>query len=197
MTTLVGEGIQKQNDCWVWDVPYTRDWQFAQDKLTEEQYKKAKKMLKVATVIQYFLPGNPCIYYGDEVGLYGYKDPFNRKCFPWDDIDKEVNDFYVELGNVRKQMSFLAEAETRFIEVNEDFCMFERIYEDKVISCIKKVLIVINRTEKNLKLCIPNKYKNCKISYQNNIKKIDCENNIESTEKYEFSEYGILIKTFE
>lgn len=197
MTTLVGKGIQSQNDCWVWDVPYTREWQFTQDKLSEEQYEKAKKMLKIATVIQYFLPGNPCIYYGDEAGLYGYKDPFNRKCFPWNDIDKEIHDFYVELGNVRKQMNFLAESKIRFIDVNEDFCMFERIYEDKMTSCTKKVFIAINRTEKNIKLCIPSEYKNCKTCYQKNIEKFDCENNTESAEKYEFLEYGILIKILE
>ncbi|EKC50682.1 protein containing Glycosyl hydrolase, family 13, catalytic region domain protein, partial [human gut metagenome] len=35
-----------------------------------------------AMVLQFFLPGVPCIYYGDEAGLEGYKDPFNRRCYP-------------------------------------------------------------------------------------------------------------------
>lgn len=31
---------------------------------------------------QYCLPGVPCVYYGDEAGMEGYKDPFNRGCYP-------------------------------------------------------------------------------------------------------------------
>ena len=83
MSTLVGKGIQNSRYNWVWDVPYGREWQFSNLELSEEDYKKAKEMLKISVAIQYFLPGNPCIYYGDEIGMYGYRDPFNRKCFLW------------------------------------------------------------------------------------------------------------------
>ena len=40
--------------------------------------------------LQYTLPGAPCLYYGDEAGLYGYKDPFNRTCYPWGREDPEL-----------------------------------------------------------------------------------------------------------
>jgi glycosidase len=30
------------------------------------------------------LPGAPCVYYGDEIGMRGEQDPFNRGAFPWD-----------------------------------------------------------------------------------------------------------------
>ena len=185
MTTLVGDGIQEQNDYWVWDVPYTRDWQFSKDVLSKEKYAKAKKLLRIATVIQYFLPGNPCIYYGDEAGLYGYRDPFNRKCFPWDNIDQELHDFYVELGQVRKELTFLAEAEFKILEINEDICTFERKYYDSSKEKIIRVLISVNRTDKNMELNIPKDYENSRIIYAQNAK----EN--------EVFEYGILIQIFE
>lgn len=185
MTTLVGDGIQEQNDYWVWDVPYTRDWQFSKDVLSKEKYAKAKKLLRIATVIQYFLPGNPCIYYGDEAGLYGYRDPFNRKCFPWDNIDQELHDFYVELGQVRKELTFLAEAEFKILEINEDICTFERKYYDSSKEKIIRVLISVNRTDKNIELNIPKDYENSRIIYAQNAK----EN--------EVFEYGILIQIFE
>jgi len=38
-------------------------------------------------LFQMTFPGAPCIYYGDEIGLEGAKDPDCRRCFPWDGTD--------------------------------------------------------------------------------------------------------------
>ncbi|HEX2912168.1 MAG TPA: glycoside hydrolase family 13 protein [Chloroflexia bacterium] len=40
--------------------------------------------LRLATLFQMCYPGAPCVYYGDEIGLSGGKDPANRGSFPWD-----------------------------------------------------------------------------------------------------------------
>ena len=40
--------------------------------------------LRLATMFQMTYPGAPSIYYGDEIGLPGGHDPFNRAAFPWD-----------------------------------------------------------------------------------------------------------------
>jgi neopullulanase len=40
--------------------------------------------LRLATLIQMTLPGAPCLYYGDEIGLEGGMDPGCRGAFPWD-----------------------------------------------------------------------------------------------------------------
>jgi cyclomaltodextrinase / maltogenic alpha-amylase / neopullulanase len=42
-----------------------------------------KTALRLATLFQMTYPGAPSIYYGDEVGLAGGHDPFNRGAFPW------------------------------------------------------------------------------------------------------------------
>lgn len=41
--------------------------------------------VRMATLLQCLLPGAPCIYYGDEIGLTGGNDPANRAGFPWDE----------------------------------------------------------------------------------------------------------------
>jgi glycosidase len=40
--------------------------------------------VRLATLLQMTLPGAPCVYYGDEIGMRGEQDPFNRGGFPWD-----------------------------------------------------------------------------------------------------------------
>ena len=40
--------------------------------------------VKLALALLFFLPGAPCIYYGEEIGMLGGEDPDNRRSFPWD-----------------------------------------------------------------------------------------------------------------
>ncbi len=72
-------------------------------RLTHEEYTLGKKRLLAAAALQYFLPGVPSLYYGDEVGLQGFEDPFNRRPFPWNDIDDEILTHYRKLGAIRKK----------------------------------------------------------------------------------------------
>lgn len=50
----------------------------------------AVQKLKAAAALQYTLPGVPCLYYGDEAGMEGYEDPFNRRFFPWLSRDESL-----------------------------------------------------------------------------------------------------------
>lgn len=72
-------------------------------KLSDEQYQKAKYLLKFASFIQFTLPGVPCIYYGDEIGMYGFRDPYNRLGFTHDNIDKDLLNHYIELSTFRSK----------------------------------------------------------------------------------------------
>lgn len=82
--------------------PDDREWQSRQT-LTDKQYEKAVKLLKVAAVLQYTLPGVPSLYYGDEAGMEGYGDPFCRATYPWGNENKELLEFYQKLGQFRRQ----------------------------------------------------------------------------------------------
>jgi cyclomaltodextrinase / maltogenic alpha-amylase / neopullulanase len=45
--------------------------------------KQDEVALRLAILLQFFLPGVPCLYYGDELGLAGNHDPDNRAAMPW------------------------------------------------------------------------------------------------------------------
>ena len=57
----------------------------ARHSLDGPQRREAMLLQRAAAFLQYVLPGCPCIYYGDEAGLEGLGDPFNRRFFPWQD----------------------------------------------------------------------------------------------------------------
>jgi cyclomaltodextrinase / maltogenic alpha-amylase / neopullulanase len=58
-------------------------WKDAQD--TSAVVARAKQRLLLVTFIQMTMPGAPAIYYGDEVGVTGGEDPYNRGTYPWAD----------------------------------------------------------------------------------------------------------------
>ena len=64
---------------------------------------RAKALHKLAALILYALPGMPCIYYGDEAGLQGCTDPFNRGTYPWGKEDAELLAWYRALGEMRDE----------------------------------------------------------------------------------------------
>lgn len=78
-----------------------RRWEFEHDKIPLEKLKLAKRLQKVAVFFQYTLPGLPAIFAGDEIGMTGYKDPMNRKPFEWNNIDNEIMNFYIQMGQFR------------------------------------------------------------------------------------------------
>ena len=86
-----------------------RDWQHEHNVLSESDYFKGVSMMKTASLLQFTLPGVPSIYYGDEAGMQGMKDPFNRACFPWDNINNELYKWYKRLGEIRRGCSAFKE----------------------------------------------------------------------------------------
>lgn len=101
-------------------------------KLMMQDYYKAKARLKMASALLYTLPGVPCIFYGDEAGVEGDKDPFCRKTMPWYDFDLEIFNWYKELGNIRKDNVFVDGLYNELFVENGIF-VFERYNDNCVI----------------------------------------------------------------
>jgi glycosidase len=83
-----------------------RQWQ-ANTHLSDEEKERGIKLMKIASGIQYTLPGFPCVYYGDEAGMEGYKDPFNRCGYPWGHENQELIKWHTDLGELRSSISAL------------------------------------------------------------------------------------------
>jgi len=75
---------------------------------------KHLKKLDLAFAMMFVFPGIPCIYYGDEAGLTGGKDPENRKFFPWKNIDQDIYDSCQRWIYFRKEHALLKEGDVCF-----------------------------------------------------------------------------------
>ena len=104
---------------------HNKDWQ-CERHLNPSEYVYGISLLKCAMVLQFFLPGVPCIYYGDEAGMEGYRDPFNRRCYPWGQENIELIEFTRGLAKIRRASRAFEQGDLRFIEVDDNVCVFAR-----------------------------------------------------------------------
>ena len=124
------------------DFDGTRE-QLAHRSLTREEKALALERLKMATVLQFTLPGSPGVYYGDEAGMEGGKDPFNRRTYPWGREDAQLLSHYRLLGQLRKNHPALRLGDIAFFSTDGGRLGFVRSYEGQTLR------IYINRTEES------------------------------------------------
>ena len=139
ITVLAGESMEGKQ----------RPWQAEHHYLPMDAYRHGQVLLKLASTLQYFLPGVPCLYYGDEAGLSGYADPFNRCCYPWGFENHELVDWFCRLGQLRLSMPFLTEAAFTPLAVDHDLCSYVRSQGEQ------KLLVAINRAYHPRELTLP------------------------------------------
>ena len=95
------------------------------------------KLVKLASALQYTLPGVPCVYYGDEVGMEGFEDPFNRKCYPWGGGDKELLKWYKKLGRVRtNERGVFAGGRYKCLDCGNGVMFYARKTEKEVVYIV-------------------------------------------------------------
>jgi glycosidase len=108
-------------------------------RLNEWQRALGLSLVRLAGAIQFFLPGVPCVYYGDEVGMEGYEDPFNRQCFPWGHEDSGLLDWFSALAKLRSSCPAMKQGGYRQLEARGGLFAFSRTGEngcDEVICAV-------------------------------------------------------------
>lgn len=103
-------------------------------------------LLKLILVFQMTLPGVPVIYYGDEAGVKGGKDPENRKSYPWNHENKEILKFYSKIIKLRKSQDVFKKGNLKIFDIDTNICVLKRSYEEK------NIMVIINNSSLNKNL---------------------------------------------
>ena len=106
--------------------------EMARRHLSHDMKKLAMARFLLASVLQYTLPGSPSLYYGDEAGMEGGKDPFNRRTYPWGMEDKALLQHFCKLGSLKKHPA-LSMGDTQFLLAEGGKVAFRREAKGKSI----------------------------------------------------------------
>lgn len=112
------------------------DEQMRTYRLNDGQRGLAVSRLWVATLLQMTLLGVPSIYYGDEAGLEGYTDPYNRAPFPWGRENENCRNIYRNSIAVRKTMPVFTKGDFEPVAFSEDVFGFWRTYGDTTVCVL-------------------------------------------------------------
>ena len=107
--------------------------ELARRQFSPEQLVWGKKLLKLAAFLQFTLPGAPCIYYGDEAGMTGYRDPFNRAFYPWGEEDTELQTFYRSLAHLKRSSPALRRGRVEVVAAANGRVQFLRQSEEQTV----------------------------------------------------------------
>lgn len=91
ITAIAGEPANGRDRYW-------QSGRFLPPNALESAFRK----VLLAYAMIYTLPGVPCVYYGDEIGMQGYRDPFNRAYFDWNSTERALRAPLTNLANLRR-----------------------------------------------------------------------------------------------
>lgn len=118
--------------------------EMSQITMSKSEYFKTRSLLKMAYMMTYTLPGIPSLYYGDEIGMEGGKDPFCRRPMNWDNGDQELLAYFKSLGAMRQDLLPL--------EVLKDGIYEEELFKNNVFIYNRhndkaKVIVIVNNSD--------------------------------------------------
>jgi 4-alpha-glucanotransferase len=85
--------------------------QQARYRLDDDHFNLGVARVKMAVLWQMTFPGVPCVYYGDEIGMQGFKDPYNRGAYKWNDGDEYLYKWYKKVIAMRNTHEVLQTGE--------------------------------------------------------------------------------------
>ena len=135
LTILGGENVDGKSN-----------YELSRHRMDSAHRRVAVNRLISAYTILATLPGIPTIFYGDEAGLEGYRDPFNRMPFPWGKEEHKLLDHYKKIGEIRCRNRVYESGEFRLIHIDNDLLVFARYSEENAY------ITVYNNSDEDIKL---------------------------------------------
>ena len=89
-------------------------------RLSPKERETGLALVELAALILFTFPGSPTVYYGDEAGMEGWEDPFNRGTYPWGHEDETLKARFALLGRQRNQRPALQAYER---EYGQEVCL--------------------------------------------------------------------------
>lgn len=97
-----------------------------QRKLSPRERKRGEARLILALLLQVAFPGAAHLYYGDERAMEGFKDPFNRRTYPWHEDETELTDLFRSILNLRREHTVLRTGEAEMSVAADDVLKIRR-----------------------------------------------------------------------
>lgn len=95
-------------------------------RLSDDELALGRSRVKLLLQLIVAMPGMPCVYYGDEIGMQGAADPFNRSGYTWDHIDDPLRAFFSNTLAMRKESVTLAEGDVSIQAINANVLRIRR-----------------------------------------------------------------------
>lgn len=125
-------------------------------KVHEDQKERCQALCRLGYAIQIGYVGAPCVYYGDEILMDGYKDPFNRRTYPWDKISADGQKhlkFVQDIAKLRVDNQVLKTGFYKTLYTSENVIAFVRYLENgkdffgNDALGASKIVLIVNRGE--------------------------------------------------
>ena len=95
-------------------------------RLSPAERARGTALVKLAALMLFTFPGSPTVYYGDEAGMEGFEDPFNRGGYPWGHEDLEMKSWFSRLGCLRAGRKELQKGSIEYHLADGALLCFER-----------------------------------------------------------------------
>ena len=96
----------------------------------------ALRRVLLAYAMLYTLPGVPCVYYGDEIGMQGYRDPFNRAYFDWNSTERRLRVPLANLARLRRSCDAFDGGSMELVEASADVLHYRRVGKEQSAEII-------------------------------------------------------------
>ena len=138
--TLLGLGSDGKDQSREWRAGY---------RMTPEERERGVRRLRLGAMVLFAFPGSPTIYYGDEAGMEGFEDPFNRRTFPWGREDKALTGHFAALSAARHAYAPLRRGDLHYAAARGGLLAFTRSLGMGTVLC------AVNAGERKERLDLP------------------------------------------